>query len=62
MTVNTQPLTHHAGLLQRGLADLRAEDTELAGLLDAEVTRQHQTLSLASSSCAVKPHILAASA
>ena len=62
MTVNTQPLTHHAGLLQRGLADLRAEDPELAGLLDAEVTRQHQTLSLSASSCAVKPHILAASA
>ncbi len=45
MAVDTQSLTHQADLLQRGLADLRAEDAELAGLLDAEVTRQHQTLS-----------------
>ena len=62
MAVDTQPLTHQADLLQRGLADLRAEDAELAALLDAEVTRQHQTLSLAASSCAVRPNILAASA
>ncbi|MDI2145999.1 MULTISPECIES: serine hydroxymethyltransferase [unclassified Pseudomonas] len=62
MPVNTEQLTNQADLLRRGLADLRAEDAELAQILDAEVTRQHRTLSLVSSSCAVKPRTLVASA
>ncbi|WP_339525120.1 serine hydroxymethyltransferase [Pseudomonas sp. EL_65y_Pfl2_R96] len=62
MAVNTEQLKNQADLLRRGLADLRAEDAELARILDAEVTRQHRTLSLVSSSCAVKPRTLAASA
>ena len=62
MALNTAPLKDQADLLRRGLADLHAEDLELASILDAEVTRQHRTLSLVSSSCAVKPHTLVASA
>ncbi|ROM90324.1 serine hydroxymethyltransferase [Pseudomonas brassicacearum] len=62
MAVNTEQLNNQADLLRRGLADLRAEDAELARILDAEVTRQHRTLSLVSSSCAVKPRTLVASA
>ncbi|PWY39679.1 serine hydroxymethyltransferase [Pseudomonas sp. RW409] len=62
MAAYTEPLRDQADLLRRGLADLRAEDAELAGILDAEVTRQHRTLSLVSSSCAANPRILAASA
>ncbi|QQZ41079.1 serine hydroxymethyltransferase [Pseudomonas sp. SK3(2021)] len=62
MAACTELLRDQADLLRRGLADLRAEDAELAGILDAEVTRQHRTLSLASSSCAANPRILAASA
>lgn len=62
MAANTEPLKNQADLLRRGMADLRAEDAELAGVLDAEVTRQHRTLSLVSSSCAVTPRTLAASA
>lgn len=62
MAVNTVQLKDQAGLLRRGLADLHAEDFELASLLDAEVLRQHRTLSLVSSSCAVKPRTLVACA
>ncbi|CAI8731039.1 glycine hydroxymethyltransferase [Pseudomonas sp. LAMO17WK12:I6] len=62
MAVHTEPLMNQADLLQRGLADLWAQDAELAGILDAEVARQHQVLSLVSSSCAVRPMTLAASA
>jgi glycine hydroxymethyltransferase len=62
MALNTAPLKDQADLLRRGLADLRAEDAELASILDAEVTRQHRTLSLVSSSCAVKPRTLVACA
>ncbi|WP_017531094.1 serine hydroxymethyltransferase [Pseudomonas fluorescens] len=62
MAVNTVQLQDQADLLRRGMADLRAEDLELAMLLDAEVERQHRTLSLVPSSCAVKPRTLAASA
>ncbi|MFJ2537721.1 serine hydroxymethyltransferase [Pseudomonas sp. NPDC087614] len=62
MAVNTEPLLNQSDLLRRGLADLRAEDAELAEILDAEVARQHRTLSLTSSSCAVTPRTLAASA
>jgi len=62
MPVNTQLLTTQADLLRRGLTDLRVQDAELAQILDAEVTRQHRTLSLVSSSCAVNPRTLAASA
>ncbi|BAQ76705.1 glycine hydroxymethyltransferase [Pseudomonas sp. Os17] len=62
MAADTEPLRTQADLLRRGLADLRAEDTELASILDAEVTRQHRTLSLVSSSCAAGPRSLAASA
>ncbi|MBC8995728.1 serine hydroxymethyltransferase [Pseudomonas sp. N40(2020)] len=62
MAVTTEPLVNQAYLMQRGLAELRTEDAELAAILDAEVARQHQTLSLVSSSCAVKPRTLVASA
>ncbi|WP_248748583.1 serine hydroxymethyltransferase [Pseudomonas sp. MWU15-20650] len=62
MAANTLQLKDQADLLRRGLADLRTEDFELASLLDAEVARQHRTLSLASSSCAVKPRTLVACA
>ena len=62
MAFNTVHLQDQADLLRRGMADLRAEDLELAMLLDAEVARQHRTLSLVASSCAVKPRTLAASA
>ncbi|MGC5703657.1 serine hydroxymethyltransferase [Pseudomonas sp. NFXW11] len=62
MAAHTEPLRNQADLLRRGLADLRAQDAELASILDAEVTRQHRTLSLVSSSCAANPRILAASA
>lgn len=62
MAVNTVQLKDQAELLHRGLADLRAEDVELASILDAEVTRQHRTLSLMSSSSAVKPRTLVACA
>ena len=62
VSVNTIHPQDQAGLLRRGMADLRAEDLELALLLDAEVARQHRTLSLVSSSCAVKPRTLVASA
>ncbi|OPA97840.1 serine hydroxymethyltransferase [Pseudomonas fluorescens] len=58
MAVNTAPLEVQADLLRRGLADLQAEDPELASLLDAEVSRQHHTLSLMSSSSTVRPSIL----
>lgn len=62
MAANTAHLNNQADLLRRGLADLHAEDFELASLLDAEVLRQHRTLSLVSSSCAVKPRTLVACA
>ena len=62
MTPPTEPLRNQANLLRRGLADLQAEDPELATILDAEVTRQHGTLSLVSSSCAASPRTLAAAA
>ncbi|NBF10991.1 serine hydroxymethyltransferase [Pseudomonas sp. Fl4BN1] len=62
MAADTEQLRSQADLLRRGLADLRAEDPELARILDAEVTRQHRTLSLVSSSCAANPRTLAASA
>nr|WP_315446240.1 serine hydroxymethyltransferase [uncultured Pseudomonas sp.] len=62
MAVKTEPLMNQADLLRNGLADLRTEDAELAGILDAEVARQHRVLSLVSSSCAVMPRTLAASA
>lgn len=62
MAAITEPLKNQADLLRRGLADLRAEDAELAAILDAEVTRQQHTLSLISSSCAVQPRTLVASA
>ncbi|WLH51061.1 serine hydroxymethyltransferase [Pseudomonas tolaasii] len=62
MAVNTAPLNDQAGLLRRGIADLHAEDAELASLLDAEVARQHRTLSLIASSSAVKPGTLVACA
>lgn len=62
MAVNTAHLKDQAELLRRGLADLHAEDFELASLLDAEVLRQHRTLSLVSSSCAVTPRTLVACA
>ncbi|WP_395610615.1 serine hydroxymethyltransferase [Pseudomonas sp. B22129] len=62
MAANTAPLKDQADLLRRGLADLRAEDPELASLLDAEVFRQHNTLSLVSSSSTVKPSTLVACA
>ncbi|KAF0864892.1 serine hydroxymethyltransferase [Pseudomonas sp. LD120] len=62
MAVDTEQLRNQADLLRRGLADLRNEDAELASILDAEVARQHRTLSLASSSCAAGPRSLAASA
>ncbi len=62
MAADTEPLRTQADLLRRGLAELRTEDAELASILDAEVTRQHRTLSLVSSSCAAGPRTLAASA
>lgn len=62
MAVSTQSLSRQADLLRHGLADLRAEDPELANILDAEVLRQHRTLSLVASSSAVAPRTLAASA
>jgi glycine hydroxymethyltransferase len=62
MAVNTVHLQDQADLLRRGMAELHAEDLELAMLLDAEVARQHRTLSLVASSCAVKPRTLVASA
>lgn len=61
MAVNTEPLKNQADLVQRGLTDLRAEDAELAAILDAEITRQQRTLSLLSS-CAAQPRTLVASA
>lgn len=62
MAVKTEPLKDQADLLRRGVADLHTEDPELAGLLDAEINRQHHTLSLVSSSCAVQPRTLVACA
>ncbi|WP_426204880.1 serine hydroxymethyltransferase [Pseudomonas sp. TWP3-1] len=62
MAVMTEQPASQVDLLRRGLADLRAEDAELAQILDAEITRQHRTLSLISSSSAVKPRTLVASA
>lgn len=62
MTADTARLRNQADLLRRGLADLQAQDAELADILDAEVTRQHRTLSLVSSSCAANPRSLAVSA
>ncbi|MBC2656108.1 serine hydroxymethyltransferase [Pseudomonas sp. MSSRFD41] len=62
MAADTEPLRTQADLLRRGLAELRTEDAELASILDAEITRQHRTLSLVSSSCAAGPRTLAASA
>ncbi|WP_340621575.1 serine hydroxymethyltransferase [Xenorhabdus siamensis] len=62
MIVNNKLLQNQASLLQRGLADLEIQDGELAKLLDDEVRRQHRTLSLVASCCAVTPRTLAASA
>ncbi|RMP66615.1 hypothetical protein ALQ18_01878 [Pseudomonas marginalis pv. marginalis] len=62
MAVNTVQMKNQADLLRRGLTALQAEDFELASLLDAEVTRQHRTLSLVASSCAVTPRTLVACA
>jgi len=62
MAADTEPLRNQADLLRRGLADLRAEDAELARILDAEVSRQQRTLSLVASSGAANPRTLAASA
>ncbi|MBJ7223901.1 MULTISPECIES: serine hydroxymethyltransferase [unclassified Brenneria] len=49
-------------LLGKGQIDLQTEDPELATILDTEVMRQHRTLSLVASCCAVEPRTLAASA
>ncbi|SEH77071.1 glycine hydroxymethyltransferase [Halobacillus karajensis] len=49
-------------LQQKGMKDLDTHDPELARILDAEVGRQHRTLSLVASCCAVTPRALAASA
>lgn len=55
-------LERQSYLQQRGLRDLEVQDSELASILDAEVRRQHRTLSLVASCCAVTPRSLAASA
>jgi len=62
MNLNYSLLQNQANLLQRGLLDLELKDPELANILDAEVGRQHRTLSLVASCCAVAPRTLASSA
>lgn len=62
MTINNKLLGSQAHLVQRGLTDLGIQDPELESILDAEVRRQHRTLSLVASCCAVTPRALAASA
>ncbi|MFJ2710019.1 serine hydroxymethyltransferase [Pseudomonas sp. NPDC087346] len=62
MAVITEQLKNQTDLIRRGMTDLRMQDAELAAILDAELTRQHRTLSLVSSSCAAQPRTLAASA
>jgi len=47
-------------LYRKGLDDLEQHDPDLKGMLDAEVQRQHRTLSLVASCCAVIPRSLVA--
>lgn len=49
-------------LVNKGMDQLREYDPELSKILDDEVKRQHRTLSLVASCCAVEPEVLAASA
>lgn len=53
-------LTTQAELYFKGLEDLQNHDPELQSMLDGEVGRQHRTLSLVASCCAVIPRSLAA--
>ncbi|MDX7988911.1 serine hydroxymethyltransferase [Xenorhabdus sp. 12] len=62
MIVNNELLQSQASLLQKGLVDLEIQDEELSKILDDEVKRQHRTLSLVASCCAVTPRALVASA
>ncbi|CAG9701476.1 hypothetical protein CNEO_10010 [Clostridium neonatale] len=55
-------IKNQADLINKGMNELREYDPELAKILDDEVERQHRTLSLVASCCAVKPQTLAASA
>ncbi|MFF7476199.1 serine hydroxymethyltransferase [Streptomyces sp. NPDC008092] len=50
-----------AELARAGLAELRREDPELAGLLDAEVRDQDTTLAMIASASVAAPSVLAAS-
>ncbi|MFE9766048.1 serine hydroxymethyltransferase [Streptomyces sp. NPDC005808] len=50
-----------AALAHAGLAELRREDPELAGLLDAEVHDQDTTLAMIASASVAAPSVLAAS-
>ncbi|WP_367129264.1 serine hydroxymethyltransferase [Saccharothrix sp. HUAS TT1] len=50
-----------AGLTHAGLGELRREDPELAGLLDAEVRHQDTTLAMIASASIAAPSVLAAS-
>lgn len=60
--VESKLIDDQVSLLRRGLNELKMQDPELSGILDAEVRRQHRTLSLVASCCAVMPETLAASA
>ncbi|ABE53921.1 serine hydroxymethyltransferase [Shewanella denitrificans OS217] len=62
MTSENSLIYGQADLLAKGLQELATHDPELMGILDADVKRQHNTLSLVASCCAVKTRTLAASA
>jgi len=47
-------------LLKKGMDELNLYDKELANIFDNEIIRQHKTLSLVASCCAVSPRTLAA--
>ncbi|MFD8816711.1 serine hydroxymethyltransferase, partial [Streptomyces sp. NPDC059627] len=49
-----------SALARTGLTDLRREDPELAGLLDAEVHHQNTTLAMVASASTADPSVLAA--
>ncbi|KZN44413.1 serine hydroxymethyltransferase [Pseudoalteromonas luteoviolacea] len=62
MNFDRQLISGQQGLLEKGILELSRQDAELARLLDDEVVRQHNTLSLVASCCTVDPRTLAASA
>lgn len=55
-------IKNQTALVNKGMSRLKECDSELAEMLDGEVERQHKTLSLVASCCAVEPEALAASA